>query len=111
RTNRAPAYGSVSDTNNECQIKFELIQIFRSAAGTRLGEADAGAMKRLNGSLRALRQHLLLGDERAVEIRNHGEILRFAHLRLCVLAQSKGRHVRQSRASSSPAAVGPLLPA
>ena len=48
----------------------------------------AGAVKRLNGSLRALRQHLLLGDERAVEIHNHqGDLAFFTHLLLCVLAQ------------------------
>ena len=76
------------------------------------GEADAGAVQRLNGGLRALRQNLLFGHERAVNIRSHqGDLASFAHLRLRVFGQARGRQARPSRASSSSAAAGPLLPA
>jgi hypothetical protein len=85
-------------------------QARRPAAGD--GEADAGVVQCLNGGLRGLRQHLLLADEGAVDIRYHQRDLAFfAHLRLCLFAQSKRRRARPSRASSSSAAAGPLLPA
>ena len=76
-----------------------------------LGADRAQPLQCTDGVLRSLGQDLILGDECAVHIRQHeGEILRFSAIGLSGIAQS-GRQTRPSRASSSSAAAGPVLPA
>ncbi len=74
-------------------------------------------MQAVDGGLGAFGQHLVLGDERAVDVgQDQRDLGRFCH---DILGLSRGRRAqlvsgrqaRPSRASSSSAAAGPSLPA
>src|SRR5262249_52091513 len=81
----------------------------RPAAG--YGETDARLLQRAHRLARPLGQYLFFGDEGAIHVRQHQRNPALLCHRSLGFAQSSGHQERPSRASSSSAAAGPLLPA
>jgi hypothetical protein len=71
---------------------------------------DAGLVQFQGCSRRCLGQHLVLGDERAIHVRQQKADVRVPNHRFCSDTKATGRQARSPSRSNSSAAFGPSLP-